>query len=191
MSAIPPNQTLYVQNLNDKIRKPDLRISLYTLFSTYGVVLDVVALKTMKHRGQAHIAFRDVASATQAMRALDGMNIFGKDMKISYAKGKSHKIAKLDGTFRMPNVGGPVDDAAAGGAKPFVPLPGTLAAPPPAAAAAASPAAEAQAGQKRQREEESGEFFCLCLVAGYGLTLWDAIIEEDSGAEMEMEDDDD
>ncbi|KAF8243135.1 RNA-binding domain-containing protein [Wilcoxina mikolae CBS 423.85] len=184
MSAIPPNQTLYIQNLNDKIRKPDLRISLYTLFSTYGVVLDVVALKTMKHRGQAHIAFRDVASATQAMRALDGMNIFGKDMKISYAKGKSHKIAKLDGTFRMPNAGGPVDDAAAGGAKPFVPLPGTLATPPAPAAATASPAAEAHAGQKRQREEES-------VMPGIWADIVDAIIEEDSGAEMEMEDDDD
>jgi U2 small nuclear ribonucleoprotein B'' len=76
----PPNQTLYVQNLNDKIRKPDLRLSLYTLFGTYGVVLDVVALKTRKERGQAFIAFRDVASATQAMRALDGFNFFGKDM---------------------------------------------------------------------------------------------------------------
>jgi RNA recognition motif-containing protein len=76
----PPNQTLYVQNLNDKIRKPDLRLSLYTLFGTYGVVLDVVALKTSKARGQAFIAFRDVASATQAMRALDGFNFFGKEM---------------------------------------------------------------------------------------------------------------
>lgn len=79
-AAPTPNQTLYLTNLNDKIRKPDLRVSLYMLFSTYGVVLDVVALKTMKHRGQAHIAFRDVTSATQAMRALDGMNIFGKEM---------------------------------------------------------------------------------------------------------------
>ncbi|PWW76270.1 hypothetical protein C7212DRAFT_26399, partial [Tuber magnatum] len=64
--------TLYLQNLNDKIRKPDLRTELYTLFSTYGVVLDVNALKTMRCRGQAHITFRDVAAATQAMRALQG-----------------------------------------------------------------------------------------------------------------------
>lgn len=76
----PACQTLYIQNLNDKIRKEDLRISLYTLFSTYGCVLDVNALKTMKGRGQAHIAFRDVISATQAMRALHGANIYGKDM---------------------------------------------------------------------------------------------------------------
>ncbi|KAA8901863.1 hypothetical protein FN846DRAFT_891702 [Sphaerosporella brunnea] len=168
----PPNQTLYVQNLNDKIRKPDLRLSLYTLFGTYGVVLDVVALKTGKARGQAFIAFRDVASATQAMRALDGFNIFGKEMRISYAKTKSHKIAKLDGTFRMPGTAGATADVEAAG-KPFVALPGTAPTPPAgapgAAPAAASPAAEAVTGQKRQREEDS----------------------EEEEAEMEMEDDDD
>jgi U2 small nuclear ribonucleoprotein B'' len=57
-----------------------LRLSLYTLFSTYGPVLDVVALKTMKMRGQAHIVYRDIQTATQAMRALQGFNFFGMDM---------------------------------------------------------------------------------------------------------------
>ena len=50
------------------------------LFATYGVILDVVALKTMKMRGQAHVVFRDVDSSTQAMRALQGFTFFGKDM---------------------------------------------------------------------------------------------------------------
>lgn len=50
------------------------------LFATYGVLLDVVALKTMKMRGQAHIVFRDIDSSTQAMRALQGFAFFGKDM---------------------------------------------------------------------------------------------------------------
>jgi RNA recognition motif-containing protein len=77
---LPPNQTLYITNLNDKIRKADLRASLYTLFSTYGVVLDVVALKTMRGRGQAHVAFRDIASATGSMRALQGFEVLGKAM---------------------------------------------------------------------------------------------------------------
>jgi len=57
-----------------------LRLSLYTLFTTYGPVLDVVALKTMKMRGQAHIVFRDVQTATQAMRALQGFEFFGHEM---------------------------------------------------------------------------------------------------------------
>jgi len=43
-------------------------------------VLDIVALKTMKMRGQAHVAFRDVQTSTQAMRALQGFDFFGKEM---------------------------------------------------------------------------------------------------------------
>lgn len=71
---------LYCTNLPDKLRKHDLRLSLYTLFSTYGVVLDVVAMKTEKMRGQAHIVFKDIQASTQAMRALQGFEFFGKEM---------------------------------------------------------------------------------------------------------------
>jgi RNA recognition motif-containing protein len=72
---------LYITNLpSSKIRKSDLRISLYTLFSTYGAVLDVVSLRTMKMRGQAHVVYRDVQTATQAMRALQGFEFFGREM---------------------------------------------------------------------------------------------------------------
>lgn len=79
--TFPPNQTLYITNLpSSKIQKSDLRVSLYTLFSTYGPVLDVVALRTMKMRGQAHIVFRDIETATQAMRATQGMDFFGHEM---------------------------------------------------------------------------------------------------------------
>jgi RNA recognition motif-containing protein len=70
-----------VSNLpSSKIQKEDLRRSLYILFSTYGPVLDVVALRTMKMRGQAHVVYRDVQTATQAMRALQGFEFFGIDM---------------------------------------------------------------------------------------------------------------
>lgn len=106
--GIPPNQTLYVTNLpSAKIQKSDLRTALYMLFSTYGPVLDVVAMKTMKMRGQAHIVYRDVQTATQAMRALNGAQFLGKDLKIEYAKSKSDTIAKLDGTFRIPSTSAP------------------------------------------------------------------------------------
>ncbi|KAK6529140.1 U2 snRNP complex subunit msl1 [Orbilia ellipsospora] len=122
-SNVAPNQTLYISNLNDKIHKPDLKIALYTLFSTYGVVLDVIALKTMKMRGQAHVAFRDIASASSAMRACQGMVIFGREMKIQYAKSKSDTIAKLDGTYRMPSLR-TADDSSSGATGTFAPLPG-------------------------------------------------------------------
>ena len=53
--SIPPNQT--VANLDASIEKQKLRRALYTLFSAYGRIMDVVALKTMKMRGQAFVVF--------------------------------------------------------------------------------------------------------------------------------------
>ncbi|CZS94759.1 hypothetical protein WAI453_013431 [Rhynchosporium graminicola] len=165
-----PNQTLYVGNLpSSKIQKADLRISLYVLFSTYGPVLDVVALKTMKMRGQAHIVYRDVQTATQAMRALQRFELFGRQITIQYAKSKSDIIAKLDGTFRMPSAAtGEVTatdlqrsifDAPPSTATEAPATGGTLK-PPPGPSTdqtmeeARSPTASA-AGQKRRRDEES------------------------------------
>lgn len=97
--ATAPNQALYVNNLNDKLSKQDLRLNLYLLFSTYGTVLDIVALKTSKMRGQAHIVFRDIVSASLAMKECNGTYFFGKEMRIAYAKGRSDIISKLEGTY--------------------------------------------------------------------------------------------
>ncbi|OAA45930.1 Nucleotide-binding, alpha-beta plait [Beauveria brongniartii RCEF 3172] len=106
VQSIPPNQTLYVTNLpSAKIQKDDLRTALYMLFSTFGPVLDIVALKTMAMRGQAHIVFRDIQAATQAMRTLDGDEFLGRTMKIQYAKSKSHFISKIDGSMTLPAKG--------------------------------------------------------------------------------------
>ncbi|RMZ80732.1 hypothetical protein DV738_g2608, partial [Chaetothyriales sp. CBS 135597] len=102
-----PNQTLYVKNLNDKIHKNELKRALYMLFSTYGSVLDIVTqrvgAKKQSMRGQAHVVFRDVQTSTQAMRSLQGFDLFGKKLVIVYAKGSSSIIAKLRGTiFNAP-----------------------------------------------------------------------------------------
>ena len=65
------------------------------LFSTYGPVLDVVALMTMKMRGQAHVTFRDVQAATQAMRSLDGQQFLGRPM-VSLGHGRfDHRDGKI------------------------------------------------------------------------------------------------
>lgn len=72
--------SLYVRNLPDKLPKEDLKRNLYMLFATYGVILDVVALKTQKMRGQAHVVFRDIDASTQALRALHGFSFFGKEI---------------------------------------------------------------------------------------------------------------
>ena len=79
-SSNQPNNTLYINNLNDKVNKEELKIQLYALFSTYGKIIDIVASKGQKMRGQAFLVFTDLASATSAMRACEGMPFYDKPM---------------------------------------------------------------------------------------------------------------
>jgi len=97
--ATPSNQTIYIKNLNEKVRKTDLKKALYCLFSNYGPILDIVAHKTQSMRGQAFIVLRDPIAATNAMRELQNYEFFGKPMVIQYAKTKSDVVSKTDGTF--------------------------------------------------------------------------------------------
>lgn len=86
-----PNNTLYVNNLNDKVHKDELRIQLLALFTTYGKVIDVVASKSPKMKGQAFLVFSDLAGATTAMRSCEGMMFYDKPMVCSlpFFKAKS------------------------------------------------------------------------------------------------------
>ena len=45
---IRPSHTIYVNNLNEKVKKDELKKSLYAIFSQFGQILDIVALKTLK-----------------------------------------------------------------------------------------------------------------------------------------------
>eukprot|EP01064_Diplonema_japonicum_P012788 TRINITY_DN20143_c0_g1_i1.p1 TRINITY_DN20143_c0_g1~~TRINITY_DN20143_c0_g1_i1.p1 ORF type:complete len:274 (+),score=51.12 TRINITY_DN20143_c0_g1_i1:87-824(+) len=99
----PPRETLYIKNIPDKPKKEDVKRDLYHLFSQFGPLVDVVAMKTPRTRGQAFVVYRELVNATAAMRELQGFEFLGKNMKIDFAKAKSDSIAKLDGTFRQVN----------------------------------------------------------------------------------------
>ncbi|KAJ1899837.1 hypothetical protein LPJ66_001862 [Kickxella alabastrina] len=101
MASIPPSQSLYLRNINDKIQKDVLKQTLYSLCIPYGRVLDIVALKTMKMRGQAFVVFGDITSATAALRQLNGRQLFGKSINVEYALSKSNVVAQRDGSFKF------------------------------------------------------------------------------------------
>ncbi|KYO00327.1 putative U2 small nuclear ribonucleoprotein B'' [Plasmodium gaboni] len=96
---IPPNQTLYVNNLEDKINVNDLKFLLYEFFCPYGNIIDINIKKNHKGRGQAFIVFNNIASSTLAYKNLKGKLFLNKNININYAKTKSRIIQKLEGTY--------------------------------------------------------------------------------------------
>ncbi|KAJ4837404.1 U2 small nuclear ribonucleoprotein B'' [Turnera subulata] len=96
---IPPNQTIYIKNLNEKVKKEELKRSLYCLFSQYGRILDVVALKTPRLRGQAWVCFSEVPAASNAVRQMQGFPFYDKPMRIQYAKTKSDCLVEAEGIY--------------------------------------------------------------------------------------------
>ena len=75
-----PNPTVYVQNLNERVKIPDLKNALYQLFSNYGEVVEVHAKRNVKMRGQAFVIFNDEESAESAIKAMRGYVFFGKPL---------------------------------------------------------------------------------------------------------------
>ncbi|KFM82762.1 U1 small nuclear ribonucleoprotein A, partial [Stegodyphus mimosarum] len=110
MLDLRPNNTIYINNLNEKIKKEELKKSLYAVFSQFGQILDIIALKTLKMRGQAFVAFKDISSATNALRSMQGFPFYDKPMRIQYAKTESDCVAKMKGTYvERPKVPRPVE----------------------------------------------------------------------------------
>lgn len=98
-TEIAPNQTIYINNLNEKVKLDELKKSLNAVFSQFGKIVEVLAFKTLKHKGQAWVVFDNVESASNAIAKMNGFPFYDKPMRIQYAKTKSDVIAKADGTF--------------------------------------------------------------------------------------------
>lgn len=93
----PRNNTIYVRNLEERIKLPDLISSLEEIFSEYGNILEVVAKKNVKAKGQAFIVFEDDESAANAIDEIQGFDLFDKPMVLDFAKTKSDATVKQKG----------------------------------------------------------------------------------------------
>lgn len=96
-----PNQTLYVYNLDDKINTNDLVKLLYELFVPYGEVVDIHARRTNKLRGQAFVAFREISSATAAIKGVKDRVFLNRPIKVAYARKASYKAMKPTECYRL------------------------------------------------------------------------------------------
>lgn len=58
----------------------ELKKSLLAVFSQFGKILEVLAFKTLKHKGQAWVVFEGVSSATNALKQMQGFPFYDKPM---------------------------------------------------------------------------------------------------------------
>jgi hypothetical protein len=91
-----PNKTLYVRNLDESIKLPILKQDLETIFSQFGRVLNVIAHKNIKMRGQAFIVFDDQVAAQRALGSVQQFPFHGKQMEVHYAKSQSDDTVKRE-----------------------------------------------------------------------------------------------
>ncbi|EPB68947.1 hypothetical protein ANCCEY_11954 [Ancylostoma ceylanicum] len=86
----------------------ELKKALHAIFTQFGEIISILCFKTLRMRGQAHIIFKEISSASNALRAMQGFPFYDKPMRIQYAREDSDVIAKAKGTYVERAVRAPV-----------------------------------------------------------------------------------
>ena len=58
----------------------ELKKSLYAIFSQFGQILDILVAINLKMKGQAFVIFKEVNSASNALRSMQGFPFYDKPM---------------------------------------------------------------------------------------------------------------
>ncbi|KAI9859534.1 MAG: hypothetical protein M1813_006676 [Trichoglossum hirsutum] len=93
----PPNSTVYVRNLEERIPIDQLKEALLGIFSEYGHVIDLVAKRNLKAKGQAFIVFDSTEAAETAIKEVQGFELYDKPMVLDFARSRSDAIVRLQG----------------------------------------------------------------------------------------------
>lgn len=100
-----PKQTLYLNNLNEKVKRGELKKTLYATFSQFGRIMQIICKGSFRLKGQAWIIFDEVTAAAAARRQLNNCPILGKPM-VSRRK-LSEMIHHVLRSAREPRLDGP------------------------------------------------------------------------------------
>lgn len=98
MAEQAPISTVYVQNLEERVKPEPLTSALRTIFSEFGQVVDIVAKTNLKAKGQAFVVFDTPASAQEAVDEINGFPLFDKPMRLAMARSYSDKTVEMSGS---------------------------------------------------------------------------------------------
>ncbi|KAF2273561.1 U2 small nuclear ribonucleoprotein B [Westerdykella ornata] len=93
-----PIETVYVNNLEERIKIDTMKQALHAVFDHYGPILDIVAKKSLKRKGQAFIVFDSQKSCLDAIEEMTGFEMYGKKMRVTLAKTHSDETVKRKAT---------------------------------------------------------------------------------------------
>ncbi|KAF2121491.1 U2 small nuclear ribonucleoprotein B [Lophiotrema nucula] len=89
-----PIETVYVSNLEERVKIEELKAALHAVFDHYGTILDIIAKISLKRKGQAFIVFDQQRSVLDAVEQMDGFEMYGKAMRVLIAKTPSDETVK-------------------------------------------------------------------------------------------------
>ncbi|KAK8052426.1 RNA-binding domain-containing protein [Apiospora rasikravindrae] len=97
MASNTPIATVYVRNLEERVKPEPLKVALDAIFSEYGTIIDIVAKTNLKAKGQAFIVFENPESAQQAIEEVQGFELFDKPMQLALARTRSDATVQKAG----------------------------------------------------------------------------------------------
>ncbi|EJT74991.1 small nuclear ribonucleoprotein [Gaeumannomyces tritici R3-111a-1] len=98
MAANPPISTVYVRNLEERVKPEALKEVLATIFSDYGTIVDIVAKTNLRAKGQAFVVFDDPDSAQRAVDEVQGFELFDRPMHLAIARTRSDATVRAAGS---------------------------------------------------------------------------------------------
>lgn len=97
MLTRPGADSVYVRNLEERVKPEPLKAALEAVFSEYGNIVDIVAKTNLKAKGQAFIVFENPESAQQAIDETNGFELFDKPMQVAWARTRSDATVQRTG----------------------------------------------------------------------------------------------
>ena len=92
-----PCETLYIKNLNEKIKIDELKEALNKEFSQFGEIIEIRVRNTIRLKGQAFISFKTKEQSSKAKKNLNDKLFLNKKLIIEFAKNPSDSILMLQG----------------------------------------------------------------------------------------------
>ncbi|KAH6668563.1 RNA recognition domain-containing protein [Plectosphaerella plurivora] len=97
MASNAPIATVYVRNLEERVKIETLKEALHELFSEFGTIVEIIAKTNLRAKGQAFIVFEKPEEAAAAVDEVHGFEFFGKPMEVALAKTRSDATVKSQG----------------------------------------------------------------------------------------------